>query len=102
MLLRRKSKLTAEYYERPNNASSQQELYQLYGMLKDNIPFEEILKETYDDIEHYIDQFVFEDAEAQLILSNVSGEVEVKYFTEPPKIIENIIDELSEADNGVF
>jgi len=76
----------------PNNASSQQELYQLYGLLKDNIPFEEILKETYDDIEHYIDQFVFEDAEAQLILSNVSGEVEVTYFTEPPKIIENIID----------
>ncbi|HUT00064.1 MAG TPA: hypothetical protein VMY59_07095 [Candidatus Thermoplasmatota archaeon] len=76
-----------------NEASSQQELYQLYGMLKGNIPFEEILKETYDDIEHYIDQFIFKDAEAQLILSNVSGEVEVKYFTEAPKILENIIDD---------
>jgi hypothetical protein len=62
-------------------------------MLKDNISFEEILKETYEDIEHYIDQFVFEDAETQLVLSNVSGEVEVKYFTEAPKIIENNIDD---------
>jgi hypothetical protein len=76
-----------------NEAPSQQELYQLYGMLKDNISFEEILNETYDDIEHYIDQFIFEDAEAQLILSNVSGEVEVKYFTEAPKILENNIDD---------
>ncbi len=76
-----------------NEASSQQELYQLYGMFKDNVSFAEILLETYDDIEHYIDQFILEDAEAQLILSNISGEVEVTYFTEAPKVLENIIDD---------
>ncbi len=75
-----------------NKVPSQQELYQLYGMLKDNISIEKILNETYDDIEHNIDQFVLEDDQVQLILSNVSGEVEVKYFTEAPKILENIID----------
>ena len=76
-----------------NEASSQQELYQMYRMLRDNVSFAEILLETYDDIEHYIDQFILEDAEAQLILSNISGEVEVTYFTEAPKVLENIIDD---------
>jgi hypothetical protein len=75
-----------------NKVPSQQELYQLYRMSKDNISFEKILNETYDDIEHNIDQFILEDDQVQLILSNVSGEVEVKYFTEAPKILENIID----------
>ena len=76
----------------PDELQSKQELYQLYSMLKDNMSFEEVYNETYEDIEQYISQFIFEDVDVQLVVSNVSDEVEVEYYTEEPKIIENGVD----------
>jgi len=72
---------------------SRHELYQLYRMSKHDSSFEQIFNETYDEIKHNIDQFIQADDDVQLILSNITGTVEVTYYTEAPRIFEKIIDE---------
>jgi hypothetical protein len=75
----------------PDNVQSKQELYRLYSELKGDVSLEEILNETYENIEEYIAQFIKEDVEIQLLIPDTTGDVEITYLTEGPEILEEEI-----------
>ena len=75
----------------PDNAQSAQELYRLYNEFIGGVTFEEITDVTYEIIEQEIAQFITEDYEIQLLISNISNEVEITYLTEGPEIEEEQI-----------
>jgi len=72
----------------PVNEQSKQELRRHYSELRDNVLPLERLDGTYEDIEQDIAQFIIEDAEVQLLISNISDEVEITYLTEGPDVEE--------------
>jgi len=75
----------------PDNTQYEYNLYKLYSELRSDISHEEVFNETYDDIERYLSGFIFDDFEIQLVISNVSGLIEITYQTESPEIEEEQI-----------